>query len=63
MENAQVKVYSIEVIREDRAIVQIEATDQQSAYAAAEQKVTDGTIEWARQGAVSSNIIGIKNKE
>jgi len=51
-------LYSIEVVKESRAVVQVEANNEAEAYVEADQLVETGNVEWATQDQTSTNITG-----
>ncbi len=57
------KTYSIEIVKEDRAVVQVDATSQEEAYRKAEEAIKEEGFKWSSKDNIISNIVGAKNKE
>lgn len=60
---SDIKLYSIEVVKESRGIVQVEAVTEADAYAIADEMGKKDKVEWAQKDHVVTNITGIRDKE
>lgn len=63
MPNQKEMTFVVEVVREDRAVVHVDATNEGEAYIKAEEAVKAKGFTWAREGNIISNITGAQNKE
>lgn len=60
---SEVKLYSIEVVKESRGIVQVEAVNEGEAYDIADSMGKKDEVEWAQKDHVVTNITGVRDKE
>lgn len=57
------KIYTIEVVREDRALVTLEAESLADAQEKIRAQIADGTMQWAMQGNLTTEVMGSKDKK
>jgi len=60
---ADVKIYSIEVVKESRGIVQVEAVNEGEAYEEAESLGKKDKVDWAQEDHIITSITGVRDKE
>lgn len=54
------KQYTIEVVKEDRALVTVTAENITAAYEDIRKQVTEGTVEWAMKDNLTFEVINTK---
>lgn len=57
------KIYSIEIVKEDRGIVQVEAETNAEAEEKARAMVAEGNVTWAMKDNVTTQITGAREKK
>lgn len=61
-EKPKVYTYSVEVVKESRAVIQVDASSDMEAEEQARAKVKAKNVDWAIKNQVSVNFTGRKEK-